>query len=88
MPIKYREKYGIIPGVPVKVFDEGTGIGIKTVEEGNMIKAKYSKAEFRRVLNDISEYVQENGPIWTEEDDKLRMKLKKKDKERDKRLNW
>ncbi len=88
LPVRLREKYGIKSGVPVRIFDEGTGISISPIEEGNMIKAKYSKKEFKAVIGEIAEFVAINGPLWTKEDDKTRVESLEKDEARLNSINW
>lgn len=82
VPVKFRRKYGIEPGVPVKVVDAGNGVRIESLTGSMSIKPKYSKEE---IVKKLKKYETDGQVYWTAEDDKRRIKLRKKD---DKYLNW
>ena len=54
-----------------------------TNESPYVIKPKYAKEEYLKVLEKISLYMKKNGPIWTKEDDKNREIMRKKEKKWD-----
>lgn len=80
IPKKLREKYGIEPGVPIKVSDTGTGVHLEPLQsDPYVIPAKFKGEEARKVYAEIAEFIKTNGPIWTEEDEVKRLESRKKD---------
>ena len=82
LPVKFREKYGIKPGVQVKVSDQGERITIEPLEDPLVSGPKYSKQEVKRRLK---KYEESGKVYWTKANDKRLASLRKKD---NKYLNW
>lgn len=89
IPKEYREKLGITAGTPLNVTLEEDKLVVRplekmmTNESPYVIKPKYAKEEYLKVLEKISLYMKKNGPIWTKEDDKNREIMRKKEKKWD-----
>lgn len=50
LPIKYREKYGIVPGVPVRISDTGEGIRVDPVRIVSYPVRRYTDSEIDEFL--------------------------------------
>lgn len=50
LPIKYRKKYGIIPGVPVRISDTGEGMRIDSVRIVSYPVRRYTDGEIDEFL--------------------------------------
>lgn len=50
LPIKYREKYGIVPGVPVRISDTGEGIRVDSVRIVSYPVRRYTDSEVDEFL--------------------------------------
>lgn len=89
IPKEYREKLGITAGTPLNMTLEEDKLVVRPLEKmmvsesPYVIKPKYSKEEYLKVLEKISLYMKKNGPIWTKEDDKNREIMRKKEKKWD-----
>lgn len=89
IPKEYREKLGIVAGSPLSVTLEDDKLIMRPLgkmiasESPYVIKPKYSKEEYLKVLEKISLFMKKNGPIWTREDDKNREIMRKKEKKWD-----
>jgi bifunctional DNA-binding transcriptional regulator/antitoxin component of YhaV-PrlF toxin-antitoxin module len=82
LPVKFRRKYGIEPGVPIRVVDVGDGVKVVPLTNSLSIKPKYTKEEIVEKFKKI----EASGKVyWTAGDDKRLAKLREKD---DKYLNW
>lgn len=93
LPKKFRDKLGITSKTPLDVALEEDRIVVKPLSRiiadkeknsGYVIKPKYSKDEYIKVLKSVTAYIKKYGPLWTEEDDKAREIMRKKEKY----LNW
>lgn len=82
LPVKFRRKYGIEPGTPIRVVDVGDGVKVVPLTNSLSIKPKYSKEE---IAERLKKFESSGKVYWTAEDDKRLAKLRKKD---DKYLNW
>lgn len=89
IPKEYRDKLGITPDTPLNVTLEEDRIVVKPLNRmmadtrdrsSYVIKPKYSKEEKKRILQNITQYMKKHGPLWTEEDDKAREIMRKKEK--------
>ena len=86
LPKRLRDKFGIRPGVPVRVTDERGGITIRSmVGDGQTILPRISREEYAKRLE---EFEKSKMVLWTKEDDKHMKLLRKKDGERAKLLDW
>ena len=89
IPKEYREKLGITAGTPLNMTLEEDKLVVRPLEKMMadespfVIKPKYTKEEYLKVLEKISLYMKKNGPIWTKEDDKNREIMRKKEKKWD-----
>lgn len=89
LPKKFRDKYGFVPGMPVRVSDADWGLKIEPLGQNPYVtKPKYSPAEYKKVILRVSEYIRKNGPMWSSKDEKSRLESRKKDEERLKKLGW
>lgn len=89
LPKGMRDLFGLTPGMPVSFVVEDDGVKIKPlISDSRVIKPKYTREEYMKVLKRVSKDIENYGPLWTKKDDRLMAILKKKDEERDKRLNW
>jgi AbrB family looped-hinge helix DNA binding protein len=82
LPVKFRDKYNIKPGVQLKVEDTGDGLAIKPMGDPMVVMPKYSKSE---IIKRLAKYEKNHQVYWTVENDKRLAELRKKD---DKYLNW
>lgn len=86
IPKEYRDKLGITPDTPLNVTLEDDRIVMRPLEKmmadesPYVIKPKYSREEYLKILKKISRYMKKYGPLWTEEDDKAREEMRKKEK--------
>lgn len=88
LPKKFREKYGIVPGMPLSVVDSSDGLMVTPLVGGYITKPKYSLSQYLAVLEKVSADIKTRGPLWTDQDDKLMKELREKDEERLKKLTW
>lgn len=92
LPKKLRDKYGIVPGNPVKIIDEGMQMVIKPLVEAdisqNPSKPKYTSTQYKKVLDEVTSFMKQHGPLWAKADDKRRKQLQKLDEAKWKKLNW
>ncbi len=90
LPKQFRDKLGITNNTHLKLELTGSKITVEPLSEVNpyVIKPKYTRKEYKKVLDRISAHMKKHGPLWTKEDDRLREELKKKDEERAKQLEW
>ena len=86
IPKQFRDKLGITPKTPLNLTLEEDKIVVKPLtkmladESPYVIKPKYTKEEYMKVLQRIASYMKKHGPIWTKEDDKARERMRKKEK--------
>lgn len=86
IPKEYREKLGIMPNTPLNITLEEDKIIVRPLEKmmadksPYIIKPKYTKEEYSKILTKISQYIKKHGPLWTREDDKAREEMRKKEK--------
>ena len=86
IPKEYREKLGITSKTPLNLTLEEDKIVVKPLtkmiadESPYIIKPKYTRDEYTKVLARISDYMQKHGPLWTKADDVAREKMRKKEK--------
>lgn len=92
LPKKYRDNLGLIDGGHVVTKMEGKKIIMEALENDfnkkYVRKAKISRKEYIKAVRRMSEYIQKNGPLWTDEDDKVREESLRKEKEKRKKLDW
>ena len=80
LPKAYREKLGITPDTPLNITMEDDRIIVRSLTKvisdmkTNAIKPKYTKTEYLKILKTFK------GGLWTEEDDKNREEIEKKEK--------
>lgn len=83
IPKEYREKLGITAGTPLNVTLEEDKLVVRPLEKMMadkspfVIKPKYTKGEYLKILK---KYSKSKLILWTEEDDKAREKMRKKEK--------
>lgn len=89
IPKEYRDILGITPATPLNVTLEEDKIVVKPLNmmlvdnrdrSSYVIKPKYSKEEKKKILQKITQYMEKHGPLWTEEDDKAREIMRKKER--------
>lgn len=86
IPKEYRDKLRITSKTPLNLTLEEDRIVIKPLarmiadDSPYIIKPKYTKEEYIKVLARISLYMQKHGSLWTKEDDKARKAMRKKEK--------
>ncbi|TSC84105.1 MAG: hypothetical protein G01um101416_1135 [Microgenomates group bacterium Gr01-1014_16] len=88
LPKRFREVLKMGSGSIVKASLLGDGVMVRPIGDPFTTRPKYSRTEYKAVLRGVTQYMKKNGPLWTTEDDKLLAKLRKKDEERARRLNW
>lgn len=86
LPKEYRDKLGITPKTPLNVTLEEDSIVVRPLskviadQSSYVIKPKYSKEEYKKVIARITKHMKKHGPFWTKEDDKAREEMRKKEK--------
>ncbi len=90
LPKKFRDELGIDNDTHLKVSLSEGKIMVELLGDSDpyTIKPRVSRQEYLKTLKEISDYIEKNGPMWTKADDSLMKRLKKKDKERARRLDW
>lgn len=83
IPKEYRDKLGITPDTPLNVTLEDDRIVVRPLEKmmadesPYVIKPKYSREEYLKILK---KYSNSKLILWTDEDDKAREEMRKKEK--------
>ena len=83
IPKEYRDKLGITPDTPLNVTLEDDRIVVRPLEKmmadesPYVIKPKYSREEYLKILK---KYSKSKLVLWTDEDDKAREEMRKKEK--------
>lgn len=93
LPKKFRDKLGITSDTPLSVTMRKNEIVVKSLTSRPkdfkyVIKPKYTRSEYKKILVEISDYIKKHGPLWTEEDDKRKAESLKKEREKQNRLYW
>ena len=88
LPKKFREALKMRSGGIVKASFMGDGVMVKPVGDPLTTKPRYSPAEYKKVVEGVSQHMRDNGPLWTKEDDELMKKLRMKDEKRARKLDW
>lgn len=90
LPKAYRDKLGITPGTPLnvtlaedKIIVQPLVKSIRIPSTPLVIKPKYTRKQYGKVLQKVSRYMEAHGPLWTKDDDQAREIMKKKEKKSD-----
>lgn len=83
IPKAYRDKLGMRPAMPLNVIIQDDRIVVQpfvrnvAAASGHVMKAKYTREQYMKVIKRIAK---SKVVLWTDEDDKAREAMRKKEK--------